>query len=127
MAGSFSEYSEKVLNYFRNPRNVGEIKDPCAEGFIGDPTRGVTMELFLKTENGIIADARFKASGCGATIATTSVITEMLKGKTPEEALTITQEDISRALDLSERKQYVAELGRELIEAAIEDYRKKHS
>ncbi len=125
MAGRFSEYSEKVLAYFKNPRNVGVIKDAGGEGFIGDPTRGVTMELYLKIDEGIILDARFKASGCGATIAATSLITELIKGKTPEEALFITEKDISDALDLSERKQYVAELGRELIEAAVNDYRSK--
>ncbi|MBN1369433.1 MAG: iron-sulfur cluster assembly scaffold protein [Dehalococcoidaceae bacterium] len=127
MAGRFSEYSEKVLKIFKNPANVGVIKDPDAWSFISDPTRGVTMELFLKLDGAIISDARFRASGCGATIATTSAITEMLRGKTPEQALEITDADLSQALELSERKHYVAELGMELIAASIEDYRKRNA
>jgi len=127
MAGRFSEYSEKVLKIFKNPANVGVIKDPDAWGFISDPTRGVTMELYLKLDGGIITDARFRASGCGATIATTSTITQMLKGKTPEQALEITGVDLAQALELSERKHYVADLGRELIAAAVEDYRQRNA
>lgn len=127
MAGRFSEYSEKVLKIFKNPANVGVIQDPDAWSFISDPTRGVTMELFLKLDGSTITDARFRASGCGATIATTSTITQMLKGKTPEQALEITDNALAQALELSERKHYVADLGRELIAGAIEDYRQRNA
>lgn len=126
MAGRLSEYSKKVLDYFRNPRNVGRIENPDGEAFISDPTRGVTMELFIKVEHGQITDARFKATGCGATIATTSVITELLTGRKIDQAKSITADDLAHALELSPKKHYVAELGQELIAAAVDSYYRNH-
>jgi nitrogen fixation NifU-like protein len=121
-------YSEKVLEHFRAPRNVGIIKEADGEGYAGDPTWGIDMELYLKIENGIITQARTRTFGCAATIAVTSVITEILKGKAVEEALSITEQDITGKLGgIPASKAHCAKLGVEMINSAIENYNRRRS
>lgn len=116
-------YNEKVIDHFNHPRNIGVIKDADAVGYVGDPAWGIDLELYLKLDGDIIKEAMSKTFGCGATIATGSVITEMLKGKSLEEALKIGEDDIDAALGgLPPSKAHCARLGRELIQAAIKDY-----
>jgi nitrogen fixation NifU-like protein len=120
-------YNDKVIDHFKNPRNVGVIKNPDAVGYVGEPAWGIDAELYLRVENGIITDAKSKAFGCGATIASGSVVTEMVKGKRLEEIAGITSEDVDRSLGgLPASKSHCARLGRELIQAAVKDYRERH-
>jgi len=120
-------YNEKVIDHFKNPRNVGVIKNPDAVGYVGEPAWGIDAELYLRIESGIIIDAKSKAFGCGATIAAGSVVTEMIKGKSLDEIAGITNEDVDRALGgLPASKSHCARLGRELIQAALKDYRERH-
>lgn len=116
-------FSTKVMDRFYNPQNVGKIEKPDGVGYVGDPSHGIDLELYLKIENNIIADAKFKAFGCSATIATISTVSEMLKGKSIEQALTISSSEISAALDgLPPTKMHCAKLGCELIESAVNDF-----
>ena len=120
-------YSEKVLDHFNNPRNVGEIPDANAVGRVGNPKCGDIMQMYLKIENGIIEDVKFKTFGCGAAIATSSMATEMVKGKTLKEALALTNKAVAEALDgLPPVKMHCSLLAEEAIHAAVEDYLKKH-
>lgn len=120
-------YNEKVIDHFKNPRNVGVIKNPDAVGYVGEPAWGIDAELYLRIENGVITDAKSKAFGCGATIAAGSVVTEMVKGKRLEEIIGITNEDVDRALGgLPSSKAHCARLGRDLIQAAVKDYHERH-
>lgn len=120
--------SEKLLNHFRDPSNAGIIKNADGIGYLGDPSWGIEMELSIKVEDGIIIDARFRTFGCSASIATSSVITEMIKGKGIEEALNISSQAIDKALGgLPQYKEHYAALGQELITLAIEDYLTKKS
>ncbi len=120
-------YNEKVIDHFKNPRNVGVIKNPDAVGYVGEPAWGIDAELYLKIENGIVTEAKSKAFGCGATIAAGSVVTEMIKGKSLDEIAGITNEDVDRALGgLPASKSHCAKLGRELIQAAVKDYCERH-
>jgi nitrogen fixation NifU-like protein len=120
-------YNEKVIDHFKSPRNVGVIKNPDAVGYVGEPAWGIDAELYLKIENGIVTDAKSKAFGCGATIAAGSVVTEMVKGKSLEEIVVITNEDVDKALGgLPASKSHCAKLGRELIQAAVKDYHERH-
>jgi nitrogen fixation NifU-like protein len=120
-------YSEKVIDHFKNPRNVGVIKNPDAVGYVGELAWGIDAELYLRIENGVITEAKSKAFGCGATIAAGSVVTEMVRGKRLEEIASITSEDVDRALGgLPASKSHCARLGRELIQAALKDYRERH-
>ena len=91
-------YSEKVMDHFMNPRNVGEISDPSGVGTVGNPICGDVMKMFLRIENSVIVDAKFKTFGCGAAIATSSMVTEMVKGKTIEDALKISNKAVAEAL-----------------------------
>ncbi|WPX07859.1 Fe-S cluster assembly scaffold protein NifU [Anaerocellum danielii] len=119
-------YSEKVLDHFMNPRNVGEIEDANGVAQVGNPKCGDIMKMYLKIENGIIVDAKFKTFGCGAAVATSSMATEMVKGKTIEEALQITNKAVAEALDgLPPNKLHCSVLAEEAIKAAIEDYLSK--
>ena len=120
-------YSEKVLDHFNNPRNVGEIEDADGMGKVGNARCGDIMQIFLTVENSIITDVKFKTFGCGAAIATSSIATEMVKGKSLDEALTITNAAVVEALDgLPESKIHCSVLVEEALKAAIEDYRAKH-
>ena len=120
-------YSEKVMDHFENPRNVGEIPDANGVGTVGNAKCGDSMRMYLKVENGIIEDVKFKTFGCGAAIATSSMATEMVKGKTLKEALQLTNKAVAEALDgLPPVKIHCSLLAEEAIHAAVEDYLKKH-
>ncbi len=119
-------YSEKVMDHFMNPRNVGEIPDAQGVGQVGNPKCGDIMKMYLKIENGVIVDAKFKTFGCGAAVATSSMATEMIKGKTVEEALKITNKAVAEALGgLPPIKMHCSNLAEEAIKAAISDYFRK--
>ena len=120
-------YSEKVMDHFSNPRNVGEIEDASGTGTVGNAKCGDIMKMDIKVENGIIVDVKFKTFGCGAAIATSSMATEMVKGKSIDEALQLTNKAVAEALDgLPPVKMHCSMLAEQAIHAAIEDYRKKH-
>ena len=120
-------YSEKVMDHFENPRNVGEIPDADGVGTVGNAKCGDIMRMFLKVENGVIVDVKFKTFGCGAAIATSSMATELVKGKTLKEALKLTNQAVAEALDgLPPVKMHCSLLAEEAIHAAVEDYIKKH-
>ena len=121
------EYSEKVMEHFMNPRNVGEIEDPSGVGTVGNVQCGDIMRVFLKIEDGIIIDAKFKTFGCGAAVATSSMATEMVKGKTIQEALKITNKAVMEALDgLPPVKAHCSVLAEEALQSALWDYAQKH-
>ena len=120
-------YSEKVMDHFENPRNVGEIPDANGVGTVGNAKCGDIMRMYLKVENGIIEDVKFKTFGCSAAIATSSMATEMVKGKTLKEALALTNKAVAEALDgLPPVKMHCSLLAEEAIHAAVEDYLKNH-
>ena len=120
-------YSAKVMDHFSNPRNVGEIPDADGVGTEGNPTCGDVMQLFIKVKDDRIVDIKFKTFGCGAAIAVSSMITEMAKGKTIDEALTITKESVANELEgLPPQKMHCSNLAEAGIKAAIDDYRKKN-
>ncbi|GAB6056674.1 Fe-S cluster assembly scaffold protein NifU [Methanobacterium movens] len=119
-------YTEKVMDHFSNPRNVGEIPDADGEGTVGNPTCGDLMTIYIKVKDNVIEDIKFKTFGCGAAIATSSMVTEMAMGKTIEEALKITRDDVADALEgLPPVKMHCSNLAADALEAAIEDYKKK--
>ena len=121
-----SLYSEKVMEHFRNPRNVGEIPNPDGIGHIGNPVCGDIMELYIKVDKGVITDAKFKTFGCGAAIATSSMVTEMVKGKTIEEALEISNRAVAEALGgLPPVKMHCSVLAEGALKSAIDDYLRK--
>ena len=120
-------YSEKVMDHFSNPRNVGEIENASGTGTVGNAKCGDIMKMDIKVENGIIVDVKFKTFGCGAAIATSSMATEMVKGKTIDEALQLTNKAVAEALDgLPPVKIHCSMLAEQAIHAAVEDYKKKH-
>jgi len=120
-------YSDKVLDHFANPRNVGEISMADGVGTVGNAKCGDIMQMYLKVDNNVITDVKFKTFGCGAAIATSSMATEMVKGKTIEEALQLTNKAVAEALDgLPTQKIHCSLLAEEAIHAAIQDYQKKH-
>ena len=117
-------YNEKVMEHFRNPRNVGEIENADGVGKVGNPVCGDIMELYIKVDRGIIADVKFKTFGCGAAIATSSMVTELVKNKTVEEALNISNKAVAEALGgLPLIKMHCSVLAEEALKMAIEDYR----
>ena len=119
-------YSEKVMEHFKNPRNVGEMENPDGIGHVGNPVCGDIMELYIKVKDNIITDAKFKTFGCGAAIATSSMVTELVKGKTIDEALKISNRAVAEALGgLPPIKMHCSVLAEEALQSAIEDYRKK--
>ena len=123
MSNVWAQYSEKVMEHFKNPRNVGEIENPDGIGHVGNPMCGDIMELYIKVNNGTIVDAKFKTFGCGAAIATSSMVTEMVKGKSIEEALEISNRAVAKALDgLPPIKMHCSVLAEEALKSAIEDY-----
>jgi nitrogen fixation NifU-like protein len=116
-------YSEKVMDHFKNPRNVGEVENADAAGTAGNPQCGDIMELSLKVDNDVITDVKFKTFGCGAAIATSSMATELVKGKTIEEALQVTNKAVTEALDgLPPVKTHCSVLAEDGIRAAVNDY-----
>jgi nitrogen fixation NifU-like protein len=120
------EYTKKVMDHFMNPRNVGVIENPDGYGKIGSPSCGDMMEIFLKIEDGIIRDVKFRTFGCASAIASSSVTTEMILDKTVEEALQVTNKAVVEALDgLPAAKVHCSVLAEEAIKAAIEDYMSK--
>jgi len=126
MPDVWSQYSEKVMEHFKNPRNVGEIENPDGVGHVGNPVCGDIMELYIKVKDGIISDAKFKTFGCGAAIATSSMVTEMVKGKSIEKALKISNKAVAEALDgLPAIKMHCSVLAEEALQSAIEDYLNK--
>ena len=121
-------YSEKVMDHFENPRNMGEMEDPSGVGTVGNAKCGDIMRMYLKVENGVIEDVKFKTFGCGAAIATSSMATEMVKGKSIDEALKLTNQAVAEALDgLPPVKMHCSMLAEQAIHAAIEDYQKKQA
>ena len=126
MADSWSMYSEKVMEHFRNPRNVGEIENPDGIGHVGNPVCGDIMELYIKVNGGVIVDAKFKTFGCGAAIATSSMVTELVKGKSVGEALKISNRAVAEALGgLPPIKMHCSVLAEEALKSAIDDYLNK--
>ena len=116
-------YSEKVLDHFSSPRNVGEIADANGVGEVGNAVCGDIMKMYLKIENGVLVDVKFKTFGCGAAIATSSMATELIKGKTVEEALKLTNQAVVTALDgLPPAKIHCSVLAEQAVRAALSDY-----
>jgi len=120
-------YNETVMDHFMNPRNMGEIENPDAVAEVGNNICGDTMKIYLKIEDNRIVDVKFKTFGCGAAIASSSMTTELVKGKTIEEALKITNQQVSEALGgLPPAKQHCSVLAEDALRAAIEEYRKRN-
>lgn len=120
-------YSEKVMDHFMNPRNVGEIKDANGIGEVGNPRCGDIMKMYIKVKDNKIEDVKFLTFGCGAAVATSSMITELIKGKTLEEALDISNRQVAEALNgLPPVKMHCSNLAEQAVKAAIEDYKKKN-
>ncbi len=120
-------YSEKVMDHFANPRNVGEIRDASGSGTVGNAKCGDIMKMDIKVEDNVITDVKFKTFGCAAAIATSSMATEMVKGKTVDEALELTNKAVAEALDgLPPVKMHCSLLAEQAIHAAVDDYKKKH-
>ena len=121
------EYSKKVMDHFANPRNVGEMDDPSGVGTVGNAKCGDIMRVFLKIEDGVVQDAKFKTFGCGAAVATSSMATELVKGKTIAEAVAITNVAVMEALDgLPPVKVHCSCLAEEALHAALRDYADKN-
>ena len=119
-------YTDKVMDHFTNPRNVGEIKDASGVGEVGNAKCGDIMRIYLDIEDGRIKDVKFKTFGCGAAIATSSMVTELVMGKTLEEALEVTNNTVAEALDgLPPAKMHCSNLAADAMHAAIQDYMKK--
>ncbi len=119
-------YSDKVMDHFMNPRNMGEIEDADAVGEVGNPACGDVMKLYLKIEDNKIVDAKFKTFGCGAAIASSSITTELIKGKTVDEALKLSNEAVAEALGgLPPAKRHCSVLAEDALKNAIEDYKKR--
>jgi len=121
------KYSPKVVDHLMNPRNVGVMENPDGTGIVGNPKCGDVMRLFIKVKDGRVENCMFQTFGCGAAIATSSILTELVKGKTLEEALELSNKDVVTALDgLPAIKQHCSLLAEEGLKAAIEDYYKKN-
>ena len=119
-------YSEKVLDHFKNPRNVGEIEDADGVGTVGNPVCGDMMSIYIKVKDERIEDVKFKTFGCGAAIATTSMTTELAKGKTLDEAMEITRQNVADELGgLPPVKMHCSNLAADALHEAVKDYRKK--
>jgi len=123
---SWDEYTDKVMEHYENPRNVGVVDHPSGVGVVGNPACGDVMKLSIEIENDVIVDAKFKTFGCGAAIATSSMVTEMIKGKTIDEALQISNRTVAEALGgLPKIKMHCSVLAEDALKAAIDDYKKK--
>ena len=119
-------YSDKVMDHFMNPRNVGMIEDPDGYGKVGNPTCGDVMEIFIRIAEDKITEIKFRTFGCGSAIATSSMITEMAIGKTLDEAMEITRKDVAESLDgLPPKKMHCSNLAADALQEAIKDYWRK--
>ncbi|MBE0598347.1 MAG: Fe-S cluster assembly scaffold protein NifU [Desulfuromonadales bacterium] len=119
-------YTDKVMDHFSNPRNVGEIENADGVGEVGNASCGDIMKIFLKVDDGVITDIKFKTFGCGAAIATSSMVTEMALGKTVDEALQLTNAAVAEALDgLPAQKMHCSNLAADALHEAIKNYREK--
>ena len=119
-------YSKKVMDHFMNPRNVGVIDNPDGYGKVGNPVCGDLMEIFIRVKNDIITDIKFKTFGCGSAIATSSMVTELAKGKHVDEAIKITRNDVADELEgLPPQKMHCSNLAADALQEAIKDYKKK--
>lgn len=120
-------YSDKVMEHFANPRNVGEIENADGIGEVGNAKCGDIMKMYLKVDNGVITDCKFKTFGCGAAVATSSMATEMIKGKTIEDALKLTNKAVVEALEgLPAQKLHCSVLAEQAVKAAVSDYYKRN-
>jgi nitrogen fixation protein NifU and related proteins len=120
-------YSEKVMDHFMHPRNMGEIENADAVGTVGNAKCGDIMRIFLKIENGIVVDAKFKTFGCGSAIATSSMATEMIIGRTIDEVLQLSNKAVAEALDgLPPQKMHCSLLAEQAVKAALKEYYEKH-
>lgn len=120
-------YSEKVMDHFMNPRNVGKIDDADGVGEVGNAKCGDIMKIYIKVDNNIITDVKFNTFGCGSAIASSSMATEMIKGKSLDDALELTNKAVAEALDgLPAHKMHCSVLAEEAIKAATDDYKEKH-
>ena len=120
------KYSEKVMDHFMNPRNVGQIDSADGEGTVGNPICGDLMTFYIKVNSGRLSDVKFKTFGCGAAIAVSSMVSEMAKGKTLDEAMKITNKRVAAELGgLPKNKLHCSNLGADALHKAIEDYRNK--
>lgn len=118
-------YTEKVMEHFNNPRNMGNLENPSGVGQVGNPVCGDVMRIEIRVENNVISDIKFKTLGCGAAVATSSMLTEMVKGKTVEEAEKITNQNVANELGgLPASKFHCSVLAADVLKAAIDDYRK---
>jgi nitrogen fixation NifU-like protein len=121
-------YSAKVMDHFMNPRNVGEIESADGVGEVGNPACGDMMRLYLKIDGGKVVDAKFRTFGCGAAIASSSMLTEMIKGRTIEEARAISNQHVADALDgLPAVKIHCSVMAEQAVKSALDDYDKKHA
>ena len=121
-------YSEKVMDHFHNPRNVGKMEDYDGVGTVGNPVCGDVMKLYIKVKDDRIDDARFQTFGCGAAIATSSMVTELVKGKTIDEAVGLSNKEVADALDgLPPVKMHCSMLAEDALKAAIDDYKEKQA
>lgn len=119
-------YSKKVMEHFMNPRNVGTIEDPDGYGKVGNPVCGDLMEMFIKVEDDLITDIKFRTFGCGSAIATSSMVTELAKGMHVDEAMKITRGDVADELEgLPPRKMHCSNLAASALQEAIKDYKSK--
>ena len=120
-------YSKKVMEHFMNPKNVGVIEDPDGYGKVGNPVCGDVMEIFIKVKDDIITDIKFRTFGCGSAIATSSMVTELAKGKHVDEAIKITRNDVADELDgLPPQKMHCSNLAADALSEAIKDYKSKN-
>ena len=120
-------YSKKVMEHFMNPRNVGVIENPDGYGKVGNPVCGDLMEIYIKVKDDIITDIKFKTFGCGSAIATSSMVTELAKGKHVDEAFKITRNDVADELDgLPPQKMHCSNLAADALQEAIKDYKSKN-
>ena len=119
-------YSKKVMEHFMNPKNVGVIEKPDGYGKVGNPVCGDVMEIFIKVKDDVIKDIKFRTFGCGSAIATSSMVTELAKGKHVDEAIKITRNDVADELDgLPPQKMHCSNLAADALKEAIEDYKNK--
>ena len=119
-------YSKKVMEHFMYPRNIGEIKNPDGYGKVGNPVCGDVMEIFIKVKDDIITDIKFKTFGCGSAIATSSMVTELAKGKHVDVAMKMTRDDVADELNgLPPQKMHCSNLAADALHEAVKDYKKK--